>query len=60
MNSLPDVKDGQLKTFLPDALHFRRTIQNVRVRDVEVEMPVSHLAIICSLLNFGPDFCFPA
>lgn len=29
-----------IKTWLPDALHFQRAIQNVRVRDIEVEMPV--------------------
>lgn len=29
-----------IKTSLPDALHFQRAIQNVRVRDIEVEMPV--------------------
>jgi hypothetical protein len=30
----------QLKTYLPDALHFQRAIQNVRVRDIEIEMPL--------------------
>lgn len=30
-----------IKTWLPDALHFQRAIQNIRVRDVEVEIPVS-------------------
>ncbi|KAJ4390706.1 hypothetical protein N0V93_004304 [Gnomoniopsis smithogilvyi] len=29
-----------VKTYLPDALHFQRGIQNVRVLDVEVEMPL--------------------
>ncbi|KAJ1323209.1 hypothetical protein MN608_11355 [Microdochium nivale] len=32
---------NQLKAWLPDALHFQRAIQNVRVRDVEVEMPLA-------------------
>ncbi|KAK2008685.1 hypothetical protein LZ32DRAFT_631414 [Colletotrichum eremochloae] len=27
-------------TYLPDALHFQRAIQNVRVRDMEVEIPL--------------------
>lgn len=30
-----------IKTWLPDALHFQRAIQNIRVRDLEVEIPVS-------------------
>lgn len=29
-----------IKTWLPDALHFQRAIQNIRVRDMEVEIPV--------------------
>ncbi|KAL9608906.1 MAG: hypothetical protein Q9167_006287 [Letrouitia subvulpina] len=29
-----------VKTYLTDALHFQRAIQNVRVRDIEVEMPL--------------------
>ena len=29
-----------IRTWVPDALHFQRAIQNVRVRDTEVEMPV--------------------
>jgi len=37
MVALPEKK---LKTWLPDALHFQRAIQNVRVRDTEVEMPL--------------------
>ncbi|KAJ4247499.1 hypothetical protein NW762_013176 [Fusarium torreyae] len=32
--------EQHVKTFLPDALHFQRAIQNVRVRDIEVEMPL--------------------
>ena len=38
----PGEKGKPIKTWLPDALHFQRAIQNVRVRDMEVEMPVSH------------------
>lgn len=37
MFALPD---KPVKTFLTDALHFQRAIQNVRVRDLEVEMPL--------------------
>lgn len=37
MAALPE---KPVKTWLPDALHFQRAIQNVRVRDVEVEMPL--------------------
>lgn len=32
--------DEPVKTYLPDALHFQRGIQNLRVLDVEVEMPL--------------------
>ena len=35
-----------IKTWVPDALHFQRAIQNVRVRDMEVEIPVLRLAIL--------------
>jgi len=37
MFALPD---HPIKTYLTDALHFQRAIQNVRVRDIEVEMPL--------------------
>jgi hypothetical protein len=37
MFALPD---KPVKTYLTDALHFQRAIQNVRVRDMEVEMPL--------------------
>ena len=37
MYALPD---DDATTYLPDALHFRRGIQNIRVRDMEVELPV--------------------
>ena len=30
--------DKKVKTYVADALHFQRAIQNVRVRDIEVEM----------------------
>lgn len=40
--AMPDVTDPKdaIKTQLPNALHFRRAIQNVRVRDVELEIPL--------------------
>jgi hypothetical protein len=42
MDSLPpNEKTKTIQTWLPDALHFRRGIQNTRVRDIEVEIPVS-------------------
>lgn len=37
MFALPE---GEHKTYVTDALHFQRAIQNIRVRDVEVEMPL--------------------
>ncbi|KAK0733126.1 hypothetical protein B0T26DRAFT_745211 [Lasiosphaeria miniovina] len=36
--------DQPVKTYLPDALHFQRGIQNVRVLDVEVEIPLQPAA----------------
>ncbi|KAI4866254.1 hypothetical protein F4820DRAFT_263491 [Hypoxylon rubiginosum] len=40
--AMPDVADPKdtIKTQLPNALHFRRAIQNVRVRDTELEIPL--------------------
>ncbi|OTA94448.1 hypothetical protein M434DRAFT_394714 [Hypoxylon sp. CO27-5] len=40
--AMPDITDPKdaIKTNLPDALHFRRAIQNVRVRDIELEIPL--------------------
>ena len=41
MFALPSAEPTQpIKTYLTDALHFQRAIQNVRVRDTEVEMPL--------------------
>ena len=42
MLNLPEVKQGEkpIKMYLPDALHFQRAIQNVRVLDLELEMPL--------------------
>ncbi|KAJ9653169.1 hypothetical protein H2198_007631 [Neophaeococcomyces mojaviensis] len=40
--ALPEVTDPKkaIKTQLPNGLHFRRAIQNVRVRDMEMEIPL--------------------
>lgn len=40
--ALPNVTDPSkaIKASLPNALHFRRAIQNVRVRDMEIEIPL--------------------
>lgn len=40
--AMPEVTDSQsaIKTQLPNALHFRRAIQNVRVLDTEMEIPL--------------------
>lgn len=40
--AMPEVTDEQpaIKTQLPNALHFRRAIQNVRVLDTEMEIPL--------------------
>ena len=32
--------DSQIRTYLPDALHFRRGIQNMRVTDFELLIPI--------------------
>lgn len=42
MKNLDDVgKNGDpIKTWVPDALHFQRGVQNLRVRDLEVEFPL--------------------
>jgi hypothetical protein len=43
MLNFPEVKKGEepIKTNLPDALHYQRAIQNVRVRELEVELPLT-------------------
>ncbi|KAI1381806.1 hypothetical protein F4677DRAFT_451859 [Hypoxylon crocopeplum] len=53
--AMPDVADPKdaIKTQLPDALHFRRAIQNVRVRDIEVEIPLQPK--VGSLKDAKPD-----
>ncbi|KAI1394049.1 uncharacterized protein F4822DRAFT_34928 [Hypoxylon trugodes] len=53
--AMPEVTDPKkaIKTPLPDALHFRRAIQNVRVRDIEVEIPLQPK--VGSLKDAGPN-----
>lgn len=51
MYALPNMSTPT-KTYLPDALHFQRGIQNVRVLDMEVEMPIPAKA---KTGNGGPD-----
>ncbi|KAF4952796.1 hypothetical protein FSARC_12567 [Fusarium sarcochroum] len=52
MKALPE---KPVKTFLPDALHFQRAIQNVRVRDIEVEMPlVAKKGDPASAIDYAP------
>ncbi|KAL7275820.1 hypothetical protein RUND412_001231 [Rhizina undulata] len=36
--------DADIKTYLIDGLHFRRGIQNMRVRDIELQIPIPPLA----------------
>lgn len=42
MKNLDDVgpHGKKIKTWVPDALHFQRGVQNIRVRDLEVEFPL--------------------
>ncbi|KAI1409151.1 hypothetical protein F5Y13DRAFT_203799 [Hypoxylon sp. FL1857] len=53
--AMPDVTDPKdaIKTNIPDALHFRRAIQNVRVRDMEMEIPLQPK--VGSLKDAKPD-----
>lgn len=37
-------KDNTIRTMIPNALHFRRDDQNMRVRDMEFEIPIPALA----------------
>src|SRR5690606_17927194 len=36
---LPGVNE-EIRTYLIDALHFRRGVQNMRVRDIELQIPI--------------------
>ena len=38
--TLGESKTPTYKTLLPDALHFRRGVQNMRVRDLELQIPL--------------------
>lgn len=58
--AMPDLgaKDAPIKTTLPDALHFRRAIQNVRVRDMELEIPLQPKSGKLSAAGFNDDIDF--
>ena len=47
MQSLDEREESEepIRTLLPNALHFQRGVQNIRVRDLEVELPVSSLRL---------------
>ena len=53
MSSLPGSEED-VKAYLPDALHFRRAIQNTRVRDLELEMPVRIINASPNILTRSP------
>lgn len=38
-------KEKPMRALLPNALHFQRDVQNIRVRDLEAELPASWLPI---------------
>ncbi|KAM5353643.1 hypothetical protein ACJ41O_000293 [Fusarium nematophilum] len=42
MKNLDERKENEkpIRTLLPNALHFQRGVQNIRVRDIEVEIPL--------------------
>ena len=46
----PGNKQETIKTYVADALHFQRCIQNVRVRDTEIEIPVFDSVLLPALL----------
>ncbi|EEP77575.1 predicted protein [Uncinocarpus reesii 1704] len=51
MDALPT--DITIETWLPNALHFRRGIQNIRVRDIEVEIPLPELGTGSNVPDFA-------
>ena len=55
--ALPDITDPKkaIKTQLPNALHFRRAIQNVRVRDIELEIPLQPKTGLLKDAKFSDD-----
>jgi hypothetical protein len=49
---------GAVKAYLPDALHFQRAIQNLRVRDMEVEIPIPNKQAGTPNIAAEPDWGF--
>ncbi|KAK2606833.1 hypothetical protein N8I77_005558 [Diaporthe amygdali] len=59
--AMPEVSDDEpgIKTQLPNALHFRRAIQNVRVLDTEMEIPLlPKSGVPLSEVNFKDEIDF--
>ncbi|MCJ1290300.1 hypothetical protein MMC34_001836 [Xylographa carneopallida] len=46
--------DPEIITYIPDALHFRRGIQNTRVRDMEFQIPLPAKAGTTNVPDFDP------
>lgn len=59
MLNFPEVKPGEkaIKTNLPDALHYQRAIQNVRVRELEVELPLTAKAGEPDKVDYSKSNC---
>jgi hypothetical protein len=53
MKNLDERKENEkpIRTLLPNALHFQRGVQNIRVRDMEVEIPVSWLSLFPDVIR---------
>ena len=47
MKNLDDIgaHGKKIKTWVPDAIHFQRGVQNIRVRDLEIEFPLQPKAL---------------
>ncbi|KAK9416811.1 hypothetical protein SUNI508_09509 [Seiridium unicorne] len=50
--------EKKVKTYLTDGLHFQRGIQNIRVRDLEVEMPIPGKGSGQGNSSIGPDWTY--
>jgi hypothetical protein len=60
LDAMPDITDPgkAIKTQLPNALHFRRAVQNVRVRDMEIEIPLQPVTGSVKDANFNDKIDF--
>lgn len=60
LDTMPDYSGPgkAVKTQLPNALHFRRAIQNVRVRDMEFEMPLQPVKGTLKDAKWGDEIDF--